>query len=62
MQSHLLLMNEVCKAYPQEWAQMVPALEYLYETAPREPHGLSAFDVTQGYALLTDDQRRLSPF
>jgi len=61
MQNHLLLMNEVCHAFPQEWAALVPALEYLCETAPREPHGLSAFDVTQGFALLTDPQKRMAP-
>ena len=32
------------------------------ETAPREPHGLSAFDLSQGYGLLIDPNRRLSPF
>ena len=26
MTSHLLLLNEVCRAYPQEWAAMIPAL------------------------------------
>ena len=62
MNNHLLLMNEVCKAHPQEWAALVPALEYLCETAPREPHGLSAFDLSQGYALLTEEQRRRVPF
>ena len=62
MNNHLLLMNEVCRAYPQEWAALVPALEYLCDTAPREPYGLSAFDLTHGYALLTDQDRRLSPF
>ena len=62
MNNHLLLMNEVCRAFPQEWASLVPALEYLCEAAPREPHGLSAFDVTQGFALLVDPNRQLSPF
>jgi hypothetical protein len=55
-------MNEVCRAFPQEWASLVPALEYLCDTAPREPHGLSAFDVTQGFALLVDPNRQLAPF
>ncbi len=41
---------------------MVPALEYLCETAPREPHGLSALDLSQGYGLLVDSDRRLAPF
>ena len=62
MTKHLLLLNEVCRAFPQEWAALVPALEYLCETAPREPHGLSAFDLTQGYALASDMDRRLVPF
>ena len=62
MTNHLLLLNEVCRAFPQEWAALVPALEYLCETAPREPHGLSAFDLTQGYALASDVDRRLVPF
>ena len=62
MNNHLLLMNEVCSAFPQEWAALVPALEYLCETAPREPHGLSAFDLSQGFGLLVDTDRRLAPF
>ncbi len=62
MNNHLILMNELCRAFPQEWAAMVPALEYLSETAPREPHGLSAFDFSQGYGLLVDANRRLEPF
>ena len=58
----LILLNEVCKGYPQEWAAMVPALEYLMGTQPRGPHGLSAFDLTQGYALVSDVSRQLNPF
>jgi hypothetical protein len=41
---------------------MAPALEYLREAAPREPYGLSAFDVWQGFALLTDAEIQLVPF
>ena len=62
MNNHLILMNEVCRAFPQEWPALVPVLEYLNETAPREPHGLSAFDLSQGYGLLVDANRRLAPF
>ena len=29
-------------------------LEFLLDTAPREPYGLTSFDITQGHALLTD--------
>lgn len=62
MTDHLILMNEICKAFPQEWASLVPALEYLCEAAPRGSHGLSAFDITQGYALASDVGRQLVPF
>ncbi len=62
MNNHVLLMSEVCRAFPQEWASLVPALEYSCETAPREPHGLSAFDLSPGYGLLVDADRRLAPF
>ena len=55
-------MNDVCRAFPLEWAALVPALEYLCETAPREPHGLSAFDLSQSYGLLVDANRRLAPY
>ena len=41
---------------------MAPALEYLLETAPRPPHGLSAFDLTHGFALASDVSRCLAPF
>ena len=62
MNNHLILMSQLRQAVPQEWAALVPALEYLSETAPREPHGLSAFDLSQGYGLLVDPNRRLAPF
>ena len=41
MKAHLLLMNEICHAFPQEWPTFLPAVEYLLDTAPRPPHGLS---------------------
>ena len=62
MTNHLLLMNEVCRAFPQEWAALVPALEYLCETAPRGSHGLSAVDLTQRFAIVSNMGRRLAPF
>ena len=62
MTNHLLLMNEICRAFSQEWASLVPALEYLCDTAPRGTHGLSAFDLAQGFALATSIDRRLVPF
>ena len=60
MTDHLLLFNEMCRAFPQEWAALMPAVEYLCEAAPREPHGLSAFDLTQGYALASEMDCRLA--
>ena len=62
MANHLVLMNAVCKAFPQEWPALVPALEYLLETAPRAPFGLSAFDLSCGYALASATDKRLAPF
>jgi len=59
---HLVLMNELCSCYPQEWPALVPVLEYLCETAPREPHGLPAFDLTQGFSLLVDRDQQESFF
>ena len=62
MSNHLVLMNAVCKAFPQEWAALIPALEYLLETAPRPPFGLSAFDLSCGYVLASATDKRLAPF
>ncbi len=60
--SHLILMHSICKAYPQEWASLVEPLEYLYDTEPQGPLGLSAHDMSTGYALVSDVDRRLAPF
>ena len=62
MNNPLLLLSEACRSYLHEWAALVPTLEFLCDTAPREPHGLSAFDLTQDFALLVDSNRRLAPF
>ena len=40
----------------------MPALEYLLESAPRPPYGLSAFDLSHGYALASATDKRLAPF
>ena len=42
MAQHLVLMHTICCAFPQEWPAMIPAVEYLYWTAPQGAHGLSA--------------------
>ena len=58
----LVLLHQVCRAFPQEWASLVGAVEYLCDTAPRGPEGLSAFELTQGHALASPADRRLVPF
>ena len=59
---HLLLMNAVCKAFPQKWPSLVPALEYLIDTAPRPPYELSAWDLANGHALASNADNQLAPF
>ena len=34
---HNLLMNAVCRAFPQEWPTLLPAVEYLCFTRGRVP-------------------------
>ena len=58
----LILLHKVCRAFPQEWASLVAATEYLCDTAPRGPHGLSAFDITSGFALASPVERQMVPF
>ena len=62
MRSHLLLMNKMTNAFPQEWASLIPALEYIYATAPQGRHGFSAEDMSTGYALLSACDHLLAPF
>ena len=60
--NHIILMRQVCDAYPQEWSSLVGALEYLYDVEPQGDYNLSAFDMSTGYALVSDVDRRLAPF
>ena len=62
MTNHLILMNQLVEAFPQEWPSLLPALEYLYETAPQGPHGLSAHDMSTGFALARSVDTKLTPF
>merc|ERR1712032_602416 len=62
MINHSILMHTVCSAFPQEWPALLPAVEYLYHTAPQMPHGLSAHDMSAGYALASSVDKRLAPF
>ena len=60
--NHIILMKQVCDAYPQEWCSLVESLEYLYDTEPQGDFGLSAHDMSTGYSLVRDVDRRLAPF
>ena len=60
--NHIILMKQICNAYPQEWCSLVESLEYLYDTEPQGDFGLSAHDMTTGYALAQDVDKRLAPF
>ena len=62
LSQHTVLMHAVCHAFPQEWPALVPAVEYLYFTAPQGAHGLSAHDMSCGYAIAVPDDARLTPF
>ena len=62
MTNHLILVNEICEAFPQEWPALTPVLEYLYDTQPQEPHGFSAHDMACGYAIASPMDRQLAPF
>ena len=62
MHNHLILMQVVCKAFPQEWPSLICVLEFLYDTAPQGVHGLSAHDMSTGYAIASPQSRRLAPF
>ena len=59
---HTILMNMVCHAFPQEWPALLDVLEFLYFTAPQGPHGLSAYDMSCGYAIASPMDSRLEPF
>ena len=57
-----ILLNEVCRAFPQEWSSLIPAVEYLYFTAPQGSLGFSARDMTMGYSMAQRVCADLSPF
>ena len=62
MNNHRILVNSVCEAFPQEWLSLLPTLEYLYDTAPQGTHGLSAHDMSCGYAMASSVDNKLVPF
>ena len=62
MRNHLVLMHKITKAFPQELRALVPALEYLYATMPQGRYGLSAEDISCGYAMAASRELLLTPF
>ena len=57
-----ILMNTVCRSFPQEWSSLIPAVEYLYFTAPQGPLGFSARDMTMGFSLASKVGADLASF
>ena len=57
-----IMLNEVCKAFPQEWSTLIPAVEYLYFTAPQGTLGFSARDMTMGFSMAQRVCADLTPF
>ena len=51
MTNQMILMKEICRAFPQEWSSLIPAVECLMHTAPQGPHGLSAHDLGCAYSI-----------
>ena len=57
-----VLVESVCSVFPQEWPELLPAVEYLLHTAPQGPHGLSAHDLPCAHAIASETDKRLVPF
>ena len=57
-----VLMESVCSVFPQEWPELLPAVEHLLHTAPQGPHGLSAHDLSCAHAVASETDKRLVPF
>ena len=58
----LILIREVTRAYPSEWAALIPAVEYVLWKAPKGAHGFSAHDFDRAYSLATSVDVALQPF
>ena len=51
MTNQLILMQAVCGAYPQEWATLIPVVEYIQHTALQGSHGFSAHDLSCAHSF-----------
>ena len=61
MQQWLILIHQVCKAFPQEWGTLAPVVEYLMDTEIGEC-GSSPHELQTGYSLLQEPDVTLAPF
>jgi hypothetical protein len=61
MSQWLILIHKICKAFPQEWDELAPVIEYLLDTEIGEL-GFSAHELQSGYALLQQPDATLAPF
>ena len=61
MQQWLILIHQICKAFPQEWDQLAPVVEYLMDTEIGEC-GFSPHELQTGYSLLQEPDVTLAPF
>ena len=61
MQYWLILIHQICKAFPQEWDTLAPVVEYLLDTEIGEC-GFSAHELQTGYSLLQEPDVTLAPF
>ena len=60
--SLLILMKEVVHSFPQEWSELVPAVEHLMFTAPQGSHGISAHDLSCAWGIAYSKDTQLAPF
>ena len=61
MQQWLILIHQVCQAFPQEWDILAPVVEYLMDTEIGAC-GFSAHELQTGYSLLQTPDVTLAPF
>ena len=58
----MILLQEVTRAHPQEWARLLPVLAFVQAVAPQGAHGFSAHDFSRAYSIISDVDARLAPF
>ncbi len=61
IQQWLILIHQICEAFPQEWDELAPVVEYLMDTEIGEC-GFSAHELQTGYSLVQEPDVTLAPF